>query len=476
MLDKLQQITKNSSAFLLKAEHYIKDNRLISEGERILCALSGGSDSVTLLYTLVLLKDKLNIQICAAHFHHGIRGSEADRDAEFSEALCKQLGVPFFLGRADVPRASRESGKGLEECARELRYGFLKECMRGNCCNAVATAHHATDNTETVLFHLLRGSGANGLCGIAPKRADGIIRPLLCFSKSEISEFLAVNRIDFVYDSTNSDIEMTRNFIREKLLPLVYEINPSADQAISRLSSSLRADEEFFSSQAAALRDELSLARLSELPAPVLARIIKKEYACSRGENGGQLGFEHISELCALIKSGKRNFSHPLPGGTVAVSDSGALRFIKDAKQSGEGYSLRPEHFGEYSLPCGRFFITDTADALNSWKQANPYAETVAVCTENGIRDITVRSRLPGDKYLRGGIRRAARRELNAASVPVAKRDSLPHFCTPSGIFWIPGLTPGDLAEKMPFNSKNNTKNRLDINFKQLIYIGYTEN
>ena len=471
-------IKANSSAFLGRAEEYITEQKLTEKGDGVLCALSGGGDSVALLYTLVILAKRLDITVYAAHFHHGIRGEEADRDAEFSRELCRKLSVPFTLGRADIPAIARSSGTGLEECAREQRYAFLRECANELGCARIATAHHATDNTETVIFHLLRGAGGKGLRGILPQREDGVIRPLLCFSKNEISDFLAVNSLDFVNDSTNSDTDMTRNFIRARLLPEIYSINPAADEALLRLSGAMREDEEYLTGEAKRLAPDTPLTELAQLPAPLLSRFIRLRYGEAAGS--AQLGYSHTLALRGAISEYKdrgSGFRISLPGGIAAVSEYGALRFIEDKREREDSYLIAPTEEGEYPLPNGgRCIFTSDRERLDEWLKGNEGALGAAFYTENGITDVTVSSRRDGERYRRGGISRSVRKELNARRVPVRLRDSLPRFRAGEELLWVPPLPVGDGAKVVRANAPLKEKNPSVIKFKQLIYIGYTEN
>ena len=452
--------SNNVTAYVPNAvERYIKEKEMISKGDRVLCALSGGGDSVALLHILLELSQKLGFSVCAAHFNHRIRGAEADRDEEFSRSLCESLSVPFLSGSEDVPMLANQSGEGLEECARRLRYGFLFGAMETLACNKLATAHHSTDNAETVIFHLFRGSGINGLGGIAPVRKDSVIRPLLCISRADIDEYLQDNFLGFVTDSTNSDTDMTRNFIRAKMLPLAKEINPAAERAISRLSEAAREDEEYLLSLAEGVSDTASLSELAALPLPVLKRYLIIRYGRFTG-GGAQLEYDRLLEICRAVRSEKKRFRIALAGRVAAVGERDSLFFITD--------KVRPEPFfiplpcaGEYKTENGNIFVTESEKELSDWSKRYPNAKKISY--PFGFGSIAARSRREGDKYLRGGMRRAVRKELNAIGYPAFKRDSLPVFCDSDGIFWVPGLPPRDgvsCSEKT----------------KQLIYIGYTEN
>ena len=214
---------------------------MLRPGEAVLAALSGGADSVSLLLVL----QSLGYEVRAFHLNHCLRGAESDRDEAFCRALCAKRGVPLTVVRVDI--AALSQGKAVEETARRERYAQLEKAADG--CK-IATAHTADDNLETVLFHLVRGSGARGLAGIPPVRGN-IIRPLLNAERREIEAFLRENGQDYVTDSSNLSDDYTRNRLRHSVLPVLREINPAAAQSALRLGQQLRQDEQTLGALAA---------------------------------------------------------------------------------------------------------------------------------------------------------------------------------------------------------------------------------
>ena len=179
-------------------------------------ALSGGADSMCLLHSLLVIKDTYSLNITAAHLNHMIRGKEALRDEEFVIEQCKKIGVQLFVERVDVPLFARENKISIELAARKVRYEFFERVAKG----AVATAHTASDNIETVILNMTRGASLKGLCGIPPKR-DRFIRPLICCTRSDVEAYCAKNNIQFVTDSTNLTDEYTRNNIRHNIYNII---------------------------------------------------------------------------------------------------------------------------------------------------------------------------------------------------------------------------------------------------------------
>lgn len=210
---------------------------LPAEG-RVLCAVSGGADSMALLHMLLA---RLPGRVCAAHFEHGLRGAASAADAAFVESWCRARGVPCLVERGDTPAYARSHGLGTEEAARELRYAFFERAADALSCAVIATAHNADDNAETLLFHLLRGSGNTGLRGI-PRRRGRIIRPLLDTTRAEIDAYLRENGVEHVEDLTNADERYSRNRLRRRVLPELRALNPRASEAMGRAALLLERD------------------------------------------------------------------------------------------------------------------------------------------------------------------------------------------------------------------------------------------
>ncbi len=243
---------------------------LIPRGSRVLCALSGGIDSMYLLCRLLEGRERGDYQVCAAHYNHGLRPA-ADQDEEFVREWCSRLGVPLAAERGDVAGTARREGLGLEECARRLRYAFLERAAGELGCGLIATGHHAGDNAETVLMNLIRGCGLKGLTGI-PERRGNLIRPMLTLSRGETERYLEEHRIPHVEDETNADPAYTRNRIRAQVLPLLEQINPKAAQHIAATAVRLSLDEEELERQGAALSGQaVETGQGLAIPAALLA-------------------------------------------------------------------------------------------------------------------------------------------------------------------------------------------------------------
>ena len=228
---------KHTAADLItKTEAAIKKYDLLSGGDSVIIALSGGADSVTLLSVLNSIKEKYNLKLYAAHLNHGIRGEEADNDEKFCKVLCENYNVQLFVKHIDVPKLCTEQKISAELCGRNERYKFFDE-LSAKLNAKVATAHTASDNAETLLFNLCRGSSLAGAAAIPPKRGN-IIRPLITLTRNEIESYCAENSLSYVTDSTNMSDSYTRNKIRHKVIPALKEVNPQAESAMLAFSRS----------------------------------------------------------------------------------------------------------------------------------------------------------------------------------------------------------------------------------------------
>lgn len=222
----------------------IEKYSMILKGDRIVVGLSGGADSSVLLTVLKIFSEIIGFKLCAAHLNHGIRGDEAKRDMEFSYSLAKKLNIPFYAKSVSVPEYAEANHISEEMAGRILRYDFFDEICKEHSYNKIAVAHNKNDSAETVIMNLIRGSGSNGLSGIAAKNRN-IIRPLLESDRTNIEKYAKNNNIDYVTDSTNNCNIYTRNIVRNKILPNLTCINSGALNNIVRCSNIIFSENEF---------------------------------------------------------------------------------------------------------------------------------------------------------------------------------------------------------------------------------------
>lgn len=224
-----------------KVEQYIEQYQMIGRGDRIVTGVSGGADSVCLLFVLCELRKKLGFEVIVCHVNHQLRAEAAEQDEAYVKELCRKLDVPCRIFHENVELIAKNGKKSLEEAGRIVRSNAFETVCRESGANKIATAHHKNDNAETVLLNLARGSGLQGMCGIRPVYGNRI-RPLLCLTRKEIEEWLEEEQISYCTDETNEEDEYTRNRIRHKILPVMeQEINRQTVEHINRLS--LQAEE-----------------------------------------------------------------------------------------------------------------------------------------------------------------------------------------------------------------------------------------
>lgn len=220
------------------------DETLIEKGDVIGVALSGGRDSVALLYNLLELKNNIDFTVVGINVDHQIRGIESENDSKFCEKLCKDNGIKLFFSKIECVNHAKQNNLTLEEAARIKRYEFFDELLSSCKVNKIALGHHKNDNVETILFNLFRGSGANGVSGIKKVRGK-YIRPLLNVSRDDIDSYIKENDLPYVEDSTNSDVDYSRNYIRNVIIPKITEKFPNAIDSISRFSENISEEQSY---------------------------------------------------------------------------------------------------------------------------------------------------------------------------------------------------------------------------------------
>ena len=442
-------MTMKPHPFETKLLSFARQYGLFPKNSYVLVGASGGADSQALLTALVHLAPLLEIRVGAAHLDHGIRGAEALRDLETARSTCARLGVPFFEGREDCPALAERNGIGLEEAARQARYGFLEEiCDREGYCR-IAVAHHADDQLETMLFHLIRGSGGGGLAGMAPKNGR-VVRPLLTHTRREIETYAAQREIPFVTDSTNADLRYTRNRIRGEVTPVLRQINPSAAVHGAQCALRLRQDEEFLSQlasrEALRLGEEPLAEELAALPAALRMRVL-------RIWAGASAEASHLQALDAAVSAARPHTRVPLPGGRQAAVENGRLVYEK----KGERPLLQPAPLvlDGQTLFGDLRFVTRSVEGEPE-KVYNLFTQNKAPCgtMSNGIQrmfldadslcgGLTVRAPQRGDR-----VRLCARPEkalsdvLQQGGVPLEKREYVPVLCDEQGIVAVAGFGP----------------------------------
>ncbi len=410
---------------------------MVQPGDTVCCAVSGGADSMALLWGTYLLKDKLGITLTAAHFDHGLRGEESRRDAEFVRDFCRGYNIPLTMGSGQVVAGS----KGLEAAARDARYAFLNTLP-----GKIATAHTADDNAETVLMHLVRGTGLKGLGGIAPVNGK-LIRPMLGITRQQVEAFLNEYHIPHIEDSSNDTDAFLRNRLRHHVMPLLKAENPRLAENLSATARRLREDE----AELCKLAKFDTLPDIPELKA-LSSAIRSRMLEAFLKENGvKEPTAEHIALAEALVFSGNPSASAAFPGGIALHRQYNRLT-AQAAPIPAISPTVLPKN-GTLELPeLGLRVICRPADKL----QNTP--ECFTVCPTGTV---ILRSRQTGDSIQLPGGSRTLKKLFIDRRIPAARRQQIPVVCDDTGILGVYGIGTDRrrIAQKLP---------ALSINFEKL--------
>jgi tRNA(Ile)-lysidine synthase len=305
------------AALLGVIQRSIRAHAMLVPGERVLVAVSGGPDSTGLLLALARLRRKLGVELVAAHVNHRLRAGEADLDEAGAAASAAALGVAFV--RDELPTALARGGN-LEARARSARYAALRRLAAAHACAKIATGHTLDDQAETVLMRLIRGSGGRGLGAIRPARADGIIRPLIECWRGDVEAVVRAAGLAYRIDQSNRDPRFLRTQVRERVLPLLGELNPSIARACANLAAAARAERSIVAAwadaQLASAMDEggLATARLREIPPPLRPLLVRR-WLMRAGLAGRGLTARHALGVLQLVENGRGRAEVHLPGG-----------------------------------------------------------------------------------------------------------------------------------------------------------------
>lgn len=393
----------------------VRRYEMVQPGDRVICAVSGGADSVALLFALYLLKDKLGICLEAAHFNHQLRGGESDRDERFVRELCSRYDITLHVGVGTVT-AGR---KGLEAAARDARYGFL-QTLHGK----IATAHTADDNAETVLMHMVRGTGLKGLGAIAPVRGN-VIRPMLLVTRQQVLDFLREYHLSYVEDSSNETDAFLRNRLRHHVMPLLRQENPRLAESLSAMALRLREDEAALY-QDTDFSDGLQVCALLRMPKARQSRVIGAFLEhCSVKEPSA----EHIALALALARSENPSAQAAFPGGVTVCREYGVLvkrcaeKALADSPLSCPGSLELPE----LGL---RVLCTEAKEIINS-------GDTFTV---SSVDNMVLRCRRAGDSMrLRAGTKPLKKLFIDR-KLPAHQRLRIPVIADEKGVLGVYGI------------------------------------
>lgn len=404
-----------------KMMRFVREQGLVEPGDTLICALSGGADSVAMTFAFYLMQEELGIRLEAAHFNHHLRGEESDRDETFVRDFCRGYGIPLHLGGGQVTPKE----KGLEAAARDARYAFLRSLP-----GKIATAHTADDNAETVLMRLIRGTGLKGLGAIAPVSGN-VIRPMLAVTRQDVERFLEEWGLAHIEDSSNETDQFLRNRIRHRIMPLLQEENPKIGENLSRMALRLREDEAFLSAQA---EGELpDVAALREMPPAIRSRYLErflKDSGVKEPEDA------HIARVEALLASDKPSAGADLPGGVTVARNYDVLE-VRSSAQPLEPTVLPCP--GQVTLPGYRVTCAPAENIVNN--------ETTFTVVPSGT--LLLRSRQSGDTIALSGGTKSLKKLFIDRKIPAARRSGIPVLADEEGILAVYSIgTHRDRAAK----------------------------
>jgi tRNA(Ile)-lysidine synthase len=460
----------------------LKKHEMLRPGDRVGVAVSGGADSVALLLLLVELREKLGIVLSVVHFNHKLRGKASDEDEKFVAKLAAKHGLEFHSASVDVAKKAKTERANLEDAARRARYDYFRSLAESEVCGRIAVAHTADDQAETVLAHLLRGTGLAGLGGIHPV-AGPIIRPLLSVRRSELRRFLRARKQTWREDATNRDVKRMRARIRKKLLPLLEkQFQPAIVEHLATLADLAREDEAFLNAIAEERASAL-VQKSGEGPRISVDDLFqpwkKKEFYTEYAENtegtdkteetkalskrivrrivesikprGGQLGAGHVDAVLQMARSGQSGSSLHLPGGVEVRRERDALVFHAIEIEAVRTAHSAPHEY-EYNIDLANGSLGVRVAELGcvfrfrviDWppKRGETSMDRTVLDRDRLRFPMVLRNWRPGDRLRPQGHRSAhkLKRLLNEKRVSRWERDGWPVLTSDGVLVWARGF------------------------------------
>lgn len=425
---------------------YLEQWNMIGPGTSTLVGFSGGADSTALLLLLLEYGQTVGAKVQAVHVNHGIRGAEADRDQAFCETFCRERGIPFRVFFRDVPSIARKEGISTEEAGRKARYEIFEQCLKEGSADRVALAHHQNDQAETMLFHLMRGTGLRGLRGMEPVRGP-YLRPLLCVTRPEIEGWLLQEGISWMEDTTNQELAYTRNRIRHRILAPMEEIRPGSTARIAGTAGRLYEIEDYMKQELKRVwpdcvrRGDDGFGILLEpflTLHPAMKKLVVLE--CLEQLLGSRKNLEsvHAEQVC-LLAQGRRGGRIMLPGDISAVLGYQELTLKR-------GYGVKISEEPVYCVPGGEYlYMGETFRFALENREKNeeiPVNRYTKWFDYDKIKNsMVLRTRQPGDYLtLTGGVRKKLKNYLIDCKVPREERDRCILLADGSHIIWVTGM------------------------------------
>ncbi|MBR9981249.1 MAG: tRNA lysidine(34) synthetase TilS [Desulfatitalea sp.] len=453
----------------------IERHGMLDRGDRVLAGVSGGADSVAMLDILHALGPRLGINLAVAHLNHGLRPAAADQEATLVRRLADRMGLPFYTEVAAIP----QRGTSLEEALRQLRYTFFERTAATLGCTKIAVGHHADDNAEAVLLHLLRGSGLRGLAGIPPVRDGRIVRPLIDVGRDELRAYLQRRGLSHIEDPSNADPRFDRNKIRHHLLPLLRgTYNPNMVAVLNRLAMLCREEDVWWTARLAPLAAqakrsatptdlELDPEAVLAHPPPVRRRILRAALETWQGHLR-RIGVVHIESVLGLLPRTRAGQGVDLPFRVRAQRTATALRFHRAPDGHGRPRPPAPPFYSHTIAHIGARPITvhipETGDTLRFARVPMPAPDRMPLSDRHKVLfdldgltfPLVIRTVRPGDRLRPMGLQgtQKVKKILHASRTPLNRRRQLPVVTSHGTILWVAGVRRSDDAPLSPTTTR----------------------
>jgi tRNA(Ile)-lysidine synthase len=423
---------------------------MIESGERIITAVSGGPDSVCLLKILFELRDELKISLTAAHLNHALRPPEDEKETQFVSNLANRLDLAFAYEKAS--KVTKSPGTSVEEEARRIRYQFFERVLAEQKAQKIALGHNMNDQAETVLMHILRGSGPTGLSGIPPVREVRFIRPLIRVTRDEIYAYLKQRDMPFMVDSSNLEKRYLRNKIRLELIPLLLDYQPRLIHHLAKLASLCREENQFIEDEARKGFErvtldssknavDLSIANLQNLPFPLQYRIIRQAIKQIRG-NLRRIDIGHIKAIMDLADNVKPQVKTNLPEKLTVTKIYERLRFSLGTVMETDDYSYYIQHLGRFHLHEINQTILLEQQPRKAFPGHSPSPHEAFVDLDRIEWPLLVRNFRPGDKFMPLGLSgfKKVKDVFIDNKIPSDQRKKVPILKSRDDIVWVCGI------------------------------------
>lgn len=457
-----------TSAVVQKSLKFIRENELLKNGDSVLVGFSGGPDSTFLLVLLQTIQKIFNLKIYAAHLNHQLRGEESDADEEFVRNFCKENKIEFVVENKDIQKIVSETKRSIEEVARSERYKFFSEAAQKFKATKIATGHTLNDSVETMIFNFIRGSGVSGLRGIPIKR-ENIIRPLLGVTKEEILDFLKSENIPYRIDRTNESDDFTRNFIRNKIIPLLQEINPNLYDTLSTTSQLLYLLEKYIQVEETKF-ERLFVSKKTERVLRIkleenidynnylMMDLIRKKI---ENQFGLQISFQKTKELSNLIKQ-EKGTTLQVNEKIFATRESNSILILPEPQFEEVNISVNydtklQKYYGSYFE-----FKISIAPVKEAKISDNPMVEFFDA--DKIKHKLILRNWKPGDKFIPLGMKYSKKVSdvLTDAKIPSIFKNQILVLCDGQEVIWVVGVR---LSEKYKVTNETKKVIKVRINY-----------